>query len=65
MLAGMGDHLTTSPLEHRSESGVNNKYSWAATVYATRYPTRYPDFFPLPYPNPTRCQKAIPVKACR
>ena len=47
-------HWTTSPLE----------YSWAATIYATRYPTRYPDFFLLPYPNPTRSQKTLPVPAC-
>ena len=47
-------HWSTSPLE----------YSWATTIYATRYPTRYPDFFPLPYPNPTRSQKTLPVPAC-
>ena len=35
-----------------------------ATIYTTRYPTHYLDFFPLPYPNPTRSQKALPVTAC-
>ena len=39
------------------------KYHELATIHATRYPTRYPDFFPLPYPNPTRSKKALPVTA--
>ena len=37
------------------------KYSWTVAIYATRNPTRYPEFFPLPYPNPTRSQKALLV----
>ena len=40
------------------------KYLLTVATYATRNPTRYPDFFPLPYPNPTRSQKALLVSLC-
>ena len=37
----------------------NTKYT--VPSYATCNPTRYPEFFPLPYPNPTRSEKALLV----
>ena len=40
------------------------KYLLTVATYATRNPTRYPDSFPLPYPNPTRSQKALLVNLC-